>query len=329
MTSANENILILGAGELGTPILRELADSRWGNRAVDISLLVRPPTLATTDAQKRSELDRFRNLGVHLLPGDLVSSSVSELAALFKDYHTVIGAVGSVSELAALFKDYHTVIGAVGYVAGPGTQIKLAHAVLQAGVARYFPWQFGVDYTAIGRGSAQELFDEQLDVRELLAAQTRTDWVIISTGVFTNYLFAPFFGVVDATVPAVHALGALDNTITVTTVEDIGRLTAEIVHAEPRIRNQIVYTAGDTISYAQLAAIVEAALGRPVQRHARDVEVLRAELEKDPSNAGKKYSVVFAEGKGVAWDVRETFNFERGIPVVSAREWAMRNLKRS
>ncbi|KAF7980278.1 hypothetical protein HWV62_39039 [Athelia sp. TMB] len=309
MTSANENILILGAGELGTPILRELADSRWGNRAVDISLLVRPSTLATTDAQKRSELDTFRNLGVHLLPGDLVSSSVSELAALFKDYHTVIGAVG--------------------YVAGPGTQIKLAHAVLQAGVARYFPWQFGVDYTAIGRGSAQELFDEQLDVRELLAAQTRTDWVIISTGVFTNYLFAPFFGVVDATVPAVHALGALDNTITVTTVEDIGRLTAEIVYAEPRIRNQIVYTAGDTISYAQLAAIVEAALGRPVQRHARDVKVLRAELEKDPSNAGKKYSVVFAEGKGVAWDVRETFNFERGIPVVSAREWAMRNLKRS
>ena len=307
MTSPNENILVLGAGELGTPILRELADSRWGKRAVDITLLVRASTLATTDAQKRSELDTFRNLGVHLLPGDLVSSSVSELAALFKDYHTVIGAVG--------------------YVAGPGTQLKLARAALQAGVARYFPWQFGVDYTAIGRGSAQELFDEQLDVRALLAAQTRTDWVIVSTGVFTNYLFAPFFGVVDATVPAVHALGPLDNRITVTTVEDIGRLTAEIVYAVPRIRNRVVYTAGDTVSYAQLADIVEAALGRPVQRHARDVEVLRAELEKDPSDAGKKYAVVFAEGKGVAWDAQDTFNFEHGIPVVSAREWAMRNLK--
>ncbi|KZP04835.1 putative isoflavone oxidoreductase [Athelia psychrophila] len=306
MTSTNENILVLGAGELGTPILRELA-TRWANS--DITLLVRPATLATTDAQKRSEFDAFRSLGIHFLPGDLVSSSVAELAALFKAYHTVIGAVG--------------------YVAGPGTQLKLAHAVLQAGVARYFPWQFGVDYAALGRGSAQELFDEQLDVRALLAApgQTRTEWVIVSTGVFTNYLFVPFFGVVDTAAPAVHALGSLENRITVTTVEDIGRLTAEIVHAEPRIQNAVVYTAGETVSYAQLADIVEAALGRPVQRFARDLDVLKKELEQNPEDVSKKYAVVFAGGKGVAWDMRDTFNFQRGIPVVSAREWALTNLK--
>ncbi|KZP25652.1 NmrA-like family [Athelia psychrophila] len=300
MTSTNENILVLGAGELGTPILRELA-TRWANS--DITLLVRPATLATTDAQKRSELDAFRSLGIHILPWR--------------------------PRLAALFKAYHTVIGAVGYVAGPGTQLKLAHAVLQAGVARYFPWQFGVDYAALGRGSAQELFDEQVDVRALLAApgQTRTEWVIVSTGVFTNYLFVPFFGVVDTAAPAVHALGSLENRITVTTVKDIGRLTAEIVHAEPRIQNAVVYTAGETVSYAQLADIVEAALGRPVQRFARDLDVLKKALEQNPEDVSKKYAVVFAGGKGVAWDMRDTFNFRRGIPVVSAREWAFKNLK--
>ena len=52
-----------------------------------------------------------------------------------------------------------------------GTQLKLAHAVLGVkggNVKRYVPWQFGVDYDIIGRGSAQELFDEQLGVRDLL-----------------------------------------------------------------------------------------------------------------------------------------------------------------
>jgi hypothetical protein len=40
--------------------------------------------------------------------------------------------------------------------------------VLQAGVERYVPWQFGVDYDVVGRGSGQEVFDEQSDVRDML-----------------------------------------------------------------------------------------------------------------------------------------------------------------
>lgn len=305
MSPTNDSILVLGAGELGTPILRELTNPKWGHSRV--TLLLRPTTIATTDPQKKSELAAFRDLGIHFLPGDLVNSSASELAELFKDFHTVIGAAG--------------------YIAGPGTQLKLTHAALQAGVPRYFPWQFGVDYDVIGRGSAQEVFDEQLDVRALLAAQTRTEWVIISTGVFTSFLFAPFFGVVDTGTPAVHALGSLENRITVTTVEDVGRLTVEIMHAEPRIRNDIVYTAGDTLSYNQLADIVESVLGRPVQRDAWDLPTLQAQLAKDPENPGNKYAVVFAKGKGVAWDPEQTFNVQHNIPVVSAKEWAIKNLK--
>lgn len=41
--------------------------------------------------------------------------------------------------------------------------------------------------------------------------------------------------------------------MTVTTPEDIGALTAEILFAEPRIRDEIVFVAGDTITYGQLA----------------------------------------------------------------------------
>jgi len=39
--------------------------------------------------------------------------------------------------------------------------------------------------------------------------------------------------------------GSWDTAVTVTTSEDIGTLTAEIIFAEPPVINRVVYTAGD------------------------------------------------------------------------------------
>ncbi|MCP6530848.1 aromatic alcohol reductase, partial [Klebsiella pneumoniae] len=57
--------------------------------------------------------------------------------------------------LAAQFRGFTTVITCMGFVAGPGTQLKIHRAVLAAGVPRYFPWQFGVNYAVVGKGSGQ------------------------------------------------------------------------------------------------------------------------------------------------------------------------------
>ena len=84
-----------------------------------------------------------------------------------------------------------------------------------------------------------------------------------------------------------NALGSWDNGVTVTTVDDIGALTTKIVFAEPRIVDQVVYIAGDTI---------------------------------------KKYRAVFAEGKGVAWDKSQTFNVRRSIAACGLEEWMRNNL---
>lgn len=109
----------------------------------------------------------------------------------------------------------------MGFAAGSNIQIKIARAVLEACVTRFLPWQFGVDYDVIGRGSAQDLFDLQLEVRDLLRGQDRTEWVIVSTGMFTRFLFEKFFGVVDLNLPLVRALGSWETAVTVTTPEDI------------------------------------------------------------------------------------------------------------
>lgn len=303
--SPSRSILVLGAGELGLEVLRRLAKRVVTVPGTSVTVLLRQSTIQSTAPAKQKNLGELRALGVEFLAGDLVEESAEELAALFHSFDTVIGCTG--------------------FVAGRSIQLKLARAVLAAGVKRYFPWQFGVDYDLIGRGSAQDLFDEQLDVRDLLRAQTKTEWVIVSTGMFTSFLFEPSFGVVDLANNTVHALGSWGNAVTVTTAEDIGVLTAEVVFAEPRIANQIVYTAGDTITYGRLADLIDAELGLKVKRQTWTVPYLKEELAKDPANPLKKYRVVFAEGKGVSWDPSQSFNARRGIAVVDVATWIRNN----
>lgn len=303
----NVSILVLGAGELGMAVLRSLAKRVALFSGTTLTVLLRPSTITSQEPSKQRNLATLQSLGIKFIPGDLAASSIADLAVLFRNFHTVIGCTG--------------------FVAGSTIQLKLARAVLEADVRRYIPWQFGVDYDVIGRGSAQDLFDEQLDVRDLLRAQDRTEWVIVSTGMFTSFLFEPSFGVVDLAQNTVHALGSWDTAVTVTTSEDIGILTAEIIFAEPRIINRVIYTAGDTVTYAQLADIVESILSRKVQRVEWNVSRLKEELAKDPDEHIKKYRVVFAEGKGVSWAVDKTFNVQREIEVTGVAQWAQENLK--
>ena len=304
-----QSVLVLGAGELGSAVLHGLAARRDGHPGTTVDCLLRPATIASADPAKRRHVDAVRGLGVGLVPGDLGTADVPSLAAAFRPYDTVIGCTG--------------------FVAGPGTQLKLARAALAAGIGRYLPWQFGVDYDVIGRGSAQDLFDEQLDVRDLLRAQSAVRWVIVSTGMFTGFLFDPTFGVVDRAHHAgqtVHALGDWDTAVTVTTAADIGAMTAEVVLADPPVADGVVYLAGDTITYGRLADVVGAVTARPVRRVRWDLPRLRAELAADPGDATRKYRVVFAEGRGVAWDVGRTFNARRGADLVDVPQWATRSL---
>ncbi|WP_449124498.1 aromatic alcohol reductase [Pseudomonas viridiflava] len=301
-----QSILVLGAGELGLPVLRNLARVALRSPGSRINVLLRESTINTQTPEKKKEVDELRSLGIQMVAADLVNDSIDQLAEVFARFDTVIGCAGM--------------------VAGRETPMKLATAALKSGVKRYFPWQFGVDFEAIGRGSPQDLFDAQLDVRQLLGAQDKTEWVIISTGMFTSFLFEPVFEVVDFEGDTVNALGSLENSVTLTTPDDIGKLAAEIVFFEPRLRNQIIYLSGDTVTYGQVASMLERVLGRPFKRNVWTVPYLMQELEKDPTHHIRKYRAVFAQGKGVAWPKEGTFNAQQSIQVMTAEQWARENL---
>lgn len=148
------SILVLGAGELGDAIIKGLINHPFSpcpSAQTKLTVLLRPSTVSSPSEEKQAFITFLHSHDISILPADLASASVSELATLLEQYDTVLSCTG--------------------FSAGKGTQLKLANAALKAGVRWYLPWQFGVDYDVIGRGSAQDLFDEQCDVRDLLRSQ--------------------------------------------------------------------------------------------------------------------------------------------------------------
>ena len=295
-----QGVLVLGAGELGLAVLEALAKHPKRNDT-KLSVLLRQSTLKSAEPAKTKMTETLRALGVHLEPGDITLDSVPELAAIFSHYDTVVTCTG------------------MGLP--PGTQKKILDAVLEAKVRRYFPWQFGMDYDIIGEGSSQDLFDEQLAVRQTLRGQQETEWVIVSTGLFMSFLFIPAFGVVDLAKRIVRALGSWDNSITVTTPTDIGRVTAEVILDPRDIKNQVVYTAGDTVTYAQLAEYLDERFETSFTRELWDPQTLKKQLEEDPNNTMVKYRDTFAQGRGVAWPLSQTINAARGIQLTDVETY--------
>lgn len=137
----------------------------------------------------------------------------------------------------------------------------------------------------------------------------------------------------------VRALGSWESTVTVTDVKDIGRVVVKLVTGEKDggrkkvwddVKDSVVYLAGDTVTYGQVADMLGNAMERKVRaalkREVWDVEILKTQLRKNPDDPIFKYRVVFAEGKGVARDKKHTFNSTEVITVQSVKEWIERNI---
>ena len=310
--TAARSILVLGAGELGLPMLTHLSALASSQPyPVHLTVLLRPSTISNPSGPKARDITTLKNLGISLLGRDLISTSPADLTALFRPYHTIIDCSG--------------------YGRPKGGQLHVARAVLAAGVRKYIPWQFGVDYDVIGRGSGQDLFDEQLDLRDLLRAQSATNWVVMSTGMFRSFLFEPWFGVVESPadgggVTVVRALGSWENGVSVTSPEDIGRVTARVVF-DDGIKDTVVFSAGDTVTYQRLADVVEEAVGQPVKREAWTLDYLRDQLRRDPENVVIKYRVVFAEGRGLMWKMENTINHKWNMQLEDVRTHALTHHK--
>ncbi|KAJ3042437.1 hypothetical protein HK097_002027 [Rhizophlyctis rosea] len=297
-------ILLLGAGELGTAFLPHL--SSLPN--TQITIAVRTPPKYT------HLLSTHPN--VHLLPLNTSSPSPS---------------------LSLTFSHYDIIISCTGFGQDVSVFPKLANEVLEAGKVKkkrgegklwFFPWQWGVDYDVTGDGEGlMPLFGKQVEVRNILrthAKESHVKWTVLSTGIFMSFLFEPFWGVVerrpDSGDVTVRALGSWEHKVTVTYVNDIGRVLASVVNGEVDGEDRVLYAGGDTVSYAQLADIVEGVVGKKVRREEWSIPHLKRELEEDPEDGIKKYRLVFARD-GVWWDVERTVNHKLQIPMMDVQTY--------
>lgn len=318
-------VLIIGAGDLGLPILTCLA-TRLPPTST-LTVLLRPLSSATTPSDsKAAQTALLRRLAILTLHVDIATASHAALVALLAPFATVIVCTGMSTR---------------------GTHVRLAEAAAAAGVHRYVPWQFGVDYDMITEGAAGGLFDEQKAVRRVLRGQESMRWVVVSTGLFASFLFEGMFGVVEGLGAAereawggeavgkrgevvARALGGWETEVTVTATSDIGAITADIVldetgWAEGDDREgrmgRVVYVAGETVTYGKVAEVVEKVLGREVTRELWTVPELEKRMAEDPNNVMKKYQCVFGQGVGVSWPAEKTWNAQKKIHVMGVEDW--------
>ncbi|KAK1828756.1 hypothetical protein QBC39DRAFT_436146 [Podospora conica] len=281
-------ILLIGHGSLGTSLLTALTSHPSYHPSHTHLTILRRPSPTPTPLPPHTTL----------LPTDILTTPLPALTALLAPFHTIITTTG--------------------FSLPPGTQTRLARAALAAGVKRYIPWQFGLDYAAIGRGSGKGLFDEQLDVRGMLAAQVRTEWTVVSTGVFMEFLVDPAvgFGVLEVAGARskVTALGGWERRVSMTATGDVGRMVAEVVFDPPGER--VVFVAGDTLSYGEVAGVVGRVYGEEgLERAVLGDEELKRRVEEG-GDGMDEYRAVFGRGVGTAWEKEATLNFQRGIELV-------------
>lgn len=298
--NTTKKVLVLGAGQLGIAVLEHLVPAATQLNGI-VSVIVSP---ASWDKQ-----------------GKLRSHMHQKLADAGAEFISVDVAASTIESLKTHFANFDTVVNCMGFVAGAGTQIKITRAVLEAGVSRYFPWQFGVNYDVVGKGSGQPVWDEQYDVRTLLREQNTTEWVIVSTGMFTSFLFEPAFDVVNLSEKTINALGGWDTQVTVTSPADIGRLTTDIYLHEPRIANEVVFVAGETTSYGRLAETVEHVTKQTFTKGILTLPALQDALRSNPDDQMLRYRTAFARGDGMWWPMSDTYNARNKIQTQNIESW--------
>jgi saccharopine dehydrogenase-like NADP-dependent oxidoreductase len=85
----SKNILVIGAGELGNQVLRFVANHPQRQGAV-VSVLLRPATIASTNPEKKNDVDGLRALGIQLVGGDVAQDTEQRMSSTFAGYDTII-----------------------------------------------------------------------------------------------------------------------------------------------------------------------------------------------------------------------------------------------
>jgi nucleoside-diphosphate-sugar epimerase len=206
---------------------------------------------------------------------------------------------------------------------GPDTiidgQRALALAGKAAGVARIFPSDFAVDFSAIP--VEDHLFLGWRKLAQAAIADTGLPQTNTYIGAFTEMLRQPFFGLIDWDRAVVTHWGDADQPYDFTTTDDTAHVVVAAALGEGP-PDRLLRFAGDTRSPAEIAAIAGRVTGRPFDlRSLGDVGTLRDRIAAQRMAApdtphawvGLQYHLAMASGAGKLTQVHNE-NFPEVVP---------------
>ncbi|MBA0705898.1 hypothetical protein Golax_018049 [Gossypium laxum] len=287
MAEKSKVLIIGGTGYLGKFIVE--ASAKEGHPTF---VFVRESTVS--DPVKGKLVDNFKNLGVHLLFGDMYDHE--SLVKAIKQVDVVISVVGQM-QLA--------------------DQVKIIAAIKEAGnVKRFFPSEFGID---VDKNNAVEpaksTFAIKAQIRRAVEAEG-IPYTYVPANCFAGY-FLPTLSQPGATSPPrdkVVILGDGNPKAVFNHEADIGTYTIKAVD-DPRTANKTLFIKPpkNTYSFNELIALWEKLIGKALEKTYVPEDQLLKQIQESPIPINIVLAIshsIFVNGDGTNFEIDPSFGYE-------------------
>ncbi|KAB1220651.1 Isoflavone reductase-like protein [Morella rubra] len=287
MAEKSRILIIGGTGYIGKFIVE--ASTKAGHPTF---ALVREST--ASDPVKGKLVEKFKNLGVVLLHGDLYEHD--SLVKAIKQVDVVISTVGPPQF---------------------GEQTKIIAAIKEAGnVKRFFPSEFGNDVDRVHAvGPAKIAFGTKSQIRRKVEAEGIPYTYVVSN--FFGGYFLPILAQPGVTAPPrdkVNIYGDGNTQAIFNKEEDIGTYTIRAVD-DPRTLNKVLYirTPKNFYSFNELVALWEKKIGKTLEKTYVPEEKILKDIQECPFPVSKILSInhsIFVKGDQTNFEIEPSFGVE-------------------
>ncbi|XP_035547174.1 phenylcoumaran benzylic ether reductase Betv6-like [Juglans regia] len=289
MAMKSRILIIGGTGYIGKFIVE--ASTKAGHPTY---ALVRESTLSDPNPSKRELVEKFNDLGVTLLHGDLYDHE--SLVKAMKQVDVVISTVGPPQ-----FAD----------------QIKIVAAIKEAGnIKKFFPSEFGNDVDRVHAvGPAKKAFATKAEIRRAVEAEG-IPYTYVVNNFFAGY-FIPILAQPEVTAPPmdkVYIYGDGNTQAIFNKEDDIGTYTIRAVD-DPRTLNKILYLKPpkNFYSFNELVALWENKIGKTLEKTYVPEDKILKDIQESPFPISKILSInhsIFVKGDQTNFEIEPSFGVE-------------------
>ncbi|KZV68773.1 NAD-P-binding protein [Peniophora sp. CONT] len=262
--SGYKNFAVVGAGNIGAPIIEEFLNAKSTGAVDKVVVLTRP--------ESASKLDALRARGATVVPLDY--SSASDVSKALAGIEVVISTIGQ---------------GAFDL------QLHIAEAAKSAGVQLFLPSEFGSPTDTATEG----IFAAKAALNRKIREQVGLPTAVVFPGGFADWLWVPFIGL-DVKSGSVAVGGDGNAKLSFTSRPDIGRYLAYVLTTLPpaETKNRTFRIEGERASFNEIFTAYEKKHGVKLQVKYSSVEELEEKVRANPHDVASFLHLAWAQGQG-------------------------------